>query len=88
MNGADGYYDAGSVLQLTATPATPYQFTGWSGDIVSSSNPLTVAINSATNITANFSASPVTMSFGANIAAQFSVSGTGCPAKRTPRPQV
>ena len=79
VSGADGYYDAGSVLQLTATPGSGYQFTGWSGDIVSSANPLTVTMNSATTLAANFSASPVTIGFGANISAQFSVSGTGCP---------
>ena len=88
VNGADGYYDAGSVLQLTATPATEYQFTGWSGDIVSSSNPLTVTINSATNITANFSASPVTMSFGATLRRSSAYREPGAQQQRTPRPQV
>ncbi len=28
-------YDSNSTVQLTATPATGYHFTGWSGDVAS-----------------------------------------------------
>ena len=80
VSGADGYYAAGSSMQITATPAAGYQFTGWSGSIVSTTNPLTFPIASPSTIAANFSAAPVAVAIGSNIAAQFSVSGSGCPA--------
>ncbi|MEO0468812.1 MAG: InlB B-repeat-containing protein [Bacteroidota bacterium] len=48
-------YPAGSAVTLTATPATGYQFSGWSGNASGSNNPLTVTMNSNQNITANFS---------------------------------
>jgi hypothetical protein len=79
VSGADGYYNAGSVLQLNASSTPGYRFTGWSGSIVTSANPMSFTINAPTTMTANFSASPVAVSFSGNIAAQFNVSGTGCP---------
>ena len=48
-------YDSNAVIQLTATPATGYTFTGWTGDVSSSVNPVSVTMNAAKNITANFS---------------------------------
>lgn len=52
-------YNHGSSVQLTATPATGYVFSSWSGDASGSTNPLTVTMNSDKNITANFTAIPV-----------------------------
>src|SRR5205814_4994476 len=46
--------DLGSQVTLTAVPATNYGFTGWSGDASGTSNPLTVTMDAAKNITANF----------------------------------
>ena len=81
VSGADGYYAAGSSVQLTATPAGGYQFTGWSGNVVSSANPLSLTMNAPSTITANFSANPASVAINANVTgAQFAVSGTGCPA--------
>ncbi|MEK7995031.1 MAG: malectin domain-containing carbohydrate-binding protein, partial [Planctomycetota bacterium] len=40
-------YTSGSQVQITATPAAGYQFTGFSGTVNSGSNPLTVTMNSA-----------------------------------------
>lgn len=47
-------YTSGSTVILTATPATGYVFTSWSGDATGSVNPLTVTMNANKNITANF----------------------------------
>lgn len=52
-------YNHGSSVQLTATPATGYVFSSWSGDASGSANPLTVTMNADKNITANFTAIPV-----------------------------
>lgn len=47
-------YDYGTSVQLTATPATGYQFTGWSGDATGNTNPLTITVNGNKNITPIF----------------------------------
>ena len=53
-------YDSNTVVQLTATPATGYTFTGWSGDASGSTNPLNVTMNGNKNITASFTITPIT----------------------------
>jgi len=47
-------YNSGSVVRLTATPAVGYSFTGWTGDVTSTSNPVEVDITSAKTIKAVF----------------------------------
>tara|TARA_B100000767_G_scaffold274517_1_gene307750 strand:+ start:326 stop:2215 length:1890 start_codon:yes stop_codon:yes gene_type:complete len=47
-------YNSGSVVRLTATPAVGYSFTGWTGDVTSTDNPVEVDITSAKAITAVF----------------------------------
>jgi uncharacterized repeat protein (TIGR02543 family) len=47
-------YVSGSSVVLTATPNAGYTFTSWSGDATGTTNPLTVNMNAAKNITANF----------------------------------
>ena len=47
-------YPTGTVVTLTATPDALHQFTGWSGDASGTTNPLTVTMSAAKNITANF----------------------------------
>lgn len=51
-------YNHGSSVVLTATPATGYVFSSWSGDATGTTNPLTVSMNGNKNITANFTAIP------------------------------
>ena len=58
-------YDSNSTVQLTATPATGYQFIGWSGDLSGSANPVTVTMNANKNITANFSMKAFTLNINA-----------------------
>ena len=80
MSGADGFYPAGTSIQLTAAPAAGFQFTGWSGNVVSADNPLTFQLNSPSTITANFSGAPASVTITSNVSAQFTIAGAGCPA--------
>jgi hypothetical protein len=55
-------YAYGDDVTLTATPDAGWVFTGWSGDITSTVNPLVVSMTSSVAVTANFvseSAAPV-----------------------------
>jgi uncharacterized repeat protein (TIGR02543 family) len=47
-------YNSGEIVVLTATPATGYTFTGWTGDATGSINPVSVTMNENKNVTANF----------------------------------
>ena len=47
-------YDNGSVMTLTATPATRSFFRGWSGGGCSGSGSCTVIMSAATTVTATF----------------------------------
>jgi uncharacterized repeat protein (TIGR02543 family) len=47
-------YTSGTNVVLTATANAGYTFSSWSGDATGTTNPLTVNVNSAKNITANF----------------------------------
>jgi uncharacterized repeat protein (TIGR02543 family) len=51
-------YNAGTVVQLNATPAYGWYLQGWSGDASGSANPLNVTMNSDKNITATFASAP------------------------------
>ncbi|MBI5216455.1 MAG: hypothetical protein HY960_11950 [Ignavibacteriae bacterium] len=55
------FYDSSSVVQLTAIPNSGYHFTGWSGDISGTSNPVFVMMNSNKNITAMFAQNQFTI---------------------------
>jgi uncharacterized repeat protein (TIGR02543 family) len=52
-------YDTNTAVTLTATPALGFIFTGWSGDLTGSTNPATITMNAAKNITANFAVIPL-----------------------------
>jgi uncharacterized repeat protein (TIGR02543 family) len=47
-------YDHGTSVELTATPAAGWHFVGWGGDASGATNPLTVVVDAARNITATF----------------------------------
>jgi uncharacterized repeat protein (TIGR02543 family) len=60
-------YLSGTVVTLTATPATGYSFTGWSGDLSSTGNLATITMDADKTVTANFTNPPaytLTPSFG------------------------
>ena len=48
----EGTFASGTQVSVTATPSSGYSFSGWSNG--STTNPLTVTLNSNTTITANF----------------------------------
>jgi len=55
INGA-GTYKSGTIMTLTATPASGYIFTGWSGGASGTSTSITVTMNSNQSVTGNFQA--------------------------------
>ncbi len=48
------FYLNGTIVRLTANPATGYHFTNWSGDLSSSNNPDSIVMNDNKSVTANF----------------------------------
>ncbi len=55
-----GKYAPGSVVTLTATPSGNASFTGWTGDVGSTNNPLALTMNSNKTIVADFYVPPTT----------------------------
>ena len=51
-------YSIGESVQLIATPASGYTFTGWSGDLTGSTNPDTITINDNKIVGATFETIP------------------------------
>ena len=63
VNPATGPYMAGQQITLTASAAQGGAFTGWSGAVTSSDNPLIVTVNENMNLVANFTSVVNTNSF-------------------------
>ena len=55
-------YEPGSSVTVTASPDTGYTFTGWTGDVVSSDNPLILTMDGNKYLTANYSLNTYTIS--------------------------
>lgn len=51
-------YPPGTSVMLTATPAAGYTFTGWSGDLTGTTNPVTITMTGNRTVTATFAAGP------------------------------
>lgn len=52
---SSGFYNAGTVITVQATPAAGYQFVSWSGNVANSSSPTTtVTMSGPQSVTANF----------------------------------
>jgi len=47
-------YPSGTTVRLTPQPLEGWEFSGWSGDIKSNDNPLTITIKNAVNLKASF----------------------------------
>ena len=50
----DGTYEKDDSATLTATPASGYAFSKWTGDVNATANPLTLIMNADKNLTAHF----------------------------------
>ncbi|HLJ48609.1 MAG TPA: FG-GAP-like repeat-containing protein [Bryobacteraceae bacterium] len=58
-----GYYDQGTAVPITATPAAGYQFTSWTGPVGASTNPATtVTMSQPRTVIANFALASFTLS--------------------------
>jgi flagellin-like protein len=68
----DGPYDYGDVVQLTANPATGWDFSVWGEDLSGSANPATITINGLNTVTATFTQNEYALT--ANIVGSGSVS--------------
>jgi hypothetical protein len=51
---ADGFYDSGTSVELTAMPNPGFAFAGWTGDLSGSTNPQSVTIAAPRSVTAGF----------------------------------
>jgi len=51
-------YALGTVVTLTATPALGYTFTGWSGGLTGTTNPVTITMDGNKTVTATFAVAP------------------------------
>ncbi len=71
LDPAGGTYDAGTEVSLTADPDDGWKFTGWTGDLADTENPVTVTMDANKSVTAGFQEMDLTLSG--------QVSGRGLP---------
>lgn len=69
------YVPVGATVYLQATPTTGYYFSGWSGDVNGTTNPIAVTASADLNVTANFKL--LTYSVSAEIIGDGNLSGIG-----------
>jgi uncharacterized repeat protein (TIGR02543 family) len=50
----EGKYDCSTDVTLTASPAACYEFVGWTGDVITTTNPITIHMDASKVITATF----------------------------------
>ena len=66
-------YKAGSPVTITATPVQGSSFSGWSGAVTASTNPLTITMDGNKSLTANFAAQSVDTGSGLKTLASFPI---------------
>jgi uncharacterized repeat protein (TIGR02543 family) len=71
-----GSYPMGATATLVATPTTGHVFTGWSGDIAGSANPMSFAVNGNAVLTANFATASFTLTTSAGAGGSVTPGGT------------
>jgi uncharacterized repeat protein (TIGR02543 family) len=71
-----GAYSQGNVATLTATPATNYTFTGWTGSSLSTANPFSFAVTADAALVANFTLVNFTLTTAASAGGSVPPGGT------------
>lgn len=74
---ADGYYDAGTPVQLSAQANYPFEFAGWTGILAGGSNPGTVVMNAPQTVGAIFDVGSCAFTLSTSAAAVTAAGGTG-----------
>jgi uncharacterized repeat protein (TIGR02543 family) len=77
LNPSGGTYDSGTVVTLTATPASGWQFAGWSGDLSGSTNPTTITMDANKTVTATFTQIQYTLTVNTSGSGNVSLSPSG-----------
>ena len=72
-----GIYDVGQPITLEALPGLGYLFSGWSGDLNSSENPLILSIDSNLSLVANFLVEPALFDFNSSVLTVYEDAGVG-----------
>ena len=65
LSPAGGIYNSGTVVTLTATPASGYKFDGWGGAVSGTANPISITMDVNKSVSANFSQIKYTLSITA-----------------------
>jgi len=75
---SSGTYNEGTVVTLTATPNSGYEFSHWSGSVSGTANPKNITMNSNMSVTANFTEAQVpTYTLSTNVVGSGSVNPSG-----------
>ena len=82
VDSTGGTYNQGQTVSVRAIPNPGYEFTGWSGDVSGTSNPLSITIDSNTSITAQFTR--IKYLLGVNISGDGNVTQEVISAGKTP----
>lgn len=69
-------YASGSTVQVSATPAQYFTFTGFTGDLTSTTNPSSISVNGAMNIVANFTQNMCTLTIATSGAGAGTTTGS------------
>jgi hypothetical protein len=76
-------YTSGTIVTLTAVPASGYQFTRWEGNITGTSNPTTITMNGDKNVTAVFTTISPTIQLSSTSLTFTATSGGAAPSSQT-----
>jgi hypothetical protein len=83
LSPSGGTYDSGTVVTVTASPASGYSFSNWSGGATGTSKSVTVTMTGNKSVTANFLSAPeitkhpISRTVEEGITVTFSVAATG-----------
>lgn len=74
-----GTYDSGTVVSITATPGSGFQFEGWSGDLTGTQNPASITVTEDFSIAATFTETDSGTACGSytSVTIPFSQDGSG-----------